>query len=417
MNENYKRLKGGYLYISSPTWQQLNNSNYNNATIIEDKSYYINNSVNLVPPTDMIKVDTIVKQPSSINKKIQNKFINFVADSKQIKYDIYKDANNPFYKPLLSSTDDNIMENIFENLETKSNLENLPDEQQALLMEKLKNFEVILPQDIFLPVNNSIAINSLIVDVEDEINEGMRMKKYINKMLGPVFNDIIMKIHRGYLYIVRKGGIINDVITKKLVPSLKYFSWQEGKPINYNILKHIIFNSEEPYNKFFKKIEAEAIIRCEYIIGIQCKSEYQLWCVKRLLMIWYSDPDLFNIIRKIKLLINHYRADAKQEYNTTNGILPMIVIYPRYGINNARILLSKLEYYFSLYMEDTYQKNYPNIYMTSSKPTYFLKKNNLLYYTNGSINLNRFIEQHEQDDKSNSNYDDNPSNILVPSNF
>ena len=135
-------------------------------------------------------------------------------------------------------------------------------------------------------------------------------------------------------------------------------------------------------------------------------------------MIWYSDPELFNIIRKIKLLINHYRADAKKDYNDINGILPMIVIYPRYGIDNARILLSKLEYYFSLYMEDNYNKNYPNIFMMNSKPTYFLKKNNLLYYTNGSINLNMFIRELEYHNKITKvvEIDNIPSDILVPSN-
>jgi hypothetical protein len=108
-------------------------------------------------------------------------------------------------------------------------------------------------------------------------------------------------------------------------------------------------------------------------------------------MIWYSDNELENLIRKIKILINHYRADPSHDFNVVNGILPMITIYPRYGVDNARILLSKLDYYFSLYVEDN--EDGKPIYITDATPTYFLKKNNLIYYSNGSIDLKAYIKE------------------------
>ena len=110
-------------------------------------------------------------------------------------------------------------------------------------------------------------------------------------------------------------------------------------------------------------------------------------------MIWYADKELEQNIRKIKVLINHYRADPTQDYNKINGILPMIAIYPKYGIENARLLISKLEYYFSLYIEDNFNRSYQEIFYPNSNPSYFLKKNNLLYYTNGSIDLKMYIKE------------------------
>jgi len=401
------KLIGGYFFIDNPVVSNSVNE------IVED---YIDNAVDLLPS---LQLDTITKKPyvSRLHKKIKNKYIRFEVDNMPIRRELYLDSNNPFYKPLLSHSDPNINENIF--LDDDKKMEQLPEEQQKLMMEKLKNFETILPYDIFLPVNKSVAINNLIVDVEDEINEGVRMKKYIMNMIGHIFSDIIIKIHRGYLYVVRSGAKVNDILTKKMVPFLKYFMWQENKPINYTAMKNILFADQtQDQEQRFRKMEAEAIVSSEYIIGIQCKSEYQLWCLKRLLMIWYSDPDLFYNIRKIKLLINHYRADGSQEYNDTNGVLPMIVIYPKYGIDNARILLSKLEYYFSLYTEDNYNKKYPSIFLTNSAPTYFLKKNNILYYTNGSINLNMYIKELKAQNKQTKivEIDDIPSDILIPSN-
>ena len=54
-----------------------------------------------------------------------------------------------------------------------------------------------------------------------------------NVLKKEVFRDLIVKIHEGYVYMTRKGVNVVDTITKKIVPNLKYFEWQENKPINY----------------------------------------------------------------------------------------------------------------------------------------------------------------------------------------
>ena len=98
--------------------------------------------------------------------------------------------------------------------------------------------------------------------------------------------------------------MVQDIVTKKLVPKMDNFPWQEGKPIDYNVLKYVIFQNN--YQKSIKenlvqKSEAESILGLEYIVGIQCKSHYVFWCLKRLLMIWYGDKELEQNIRKLGL--------------------------------------------------------------------------------------------------------------------
>jgi hypothetical protein len=57
----------------------------------------------------------------------------------------------------------------------------------------------------------------------------------------------------------------------------------------------------------------------EYLIALQPEPKYQIWVVKRLIMAWYADVDLQNNIRKIKILINQWRARSDQEFNKKNG--------------------------------------------------------------------------------------------------
>ena len=159
-----------------------------------------------------------------------------------------------------------------------------------------------------------------------------------------------VKIHSGYVYITRTGATISDVITKKLVPSLNYFKWQENKPIDYHTLKYVIFQNSFQKNietNIVQKREAEDILSQEYVIALQPSSYYLLWTIKRLIMIWYGDTVVESNIRKIKILINQFRADPNQDYNKKHGLLPQILIYPRYGSESARIIISRLEYYFS----------------------------------------------------------------------
>tara|TARA_Y100000589_G_C26925769_1_gene536292 strand:- start:23 stop:772 length:750 start_codon:yes stop_codon:yes gene_type:complete len=220
---------------------------------------------------------------------------------------------------------------------------------------------------------------------------------WINHVLKKhIFRDLESRIHNGYVYINRKGLDVMDKITKKLVPNLKYYHWQQNRPIDYETLKHVV--TQNPFQRNVnsndeQRIEAEEILSQENIIALQPNPIYQIWTLKRLIMCWYGDITLEENIRKIKVLINQYRADPRHKFNQQNGILPQILIYPKYGKDSVRIVLSKLIYYFSLYVDESPSLRYNNIQWKYSNPLYFLKKNEFIYYTNGSLDIKNYIKQ------------------------
>ena len=116
-----------------------------------------------------------------------------------------------------------------------------------------------------------------------------------------------------------------------------------------------------------------------------------MWCLKRLIMIWYADQLLEPMIRKIEILINPFRADPTKDYNKKQGIMPMLVIYPKYGIENARAIIQKLSSYFALYINND-ESDLNNIQWDNSNPTYYKRKNSLIHYSNGHIELKQYFK-------------------------
>ena len=307
-------------------------------------------------------------------------------------------TNNELYRPLLGKQKKDYFSDLKLDIkisDQKNKFQSLDVSKVQLLGEKLNQFENIKSKDMFIVVNKNISINNLINDPNDEINEGSKIIKWIEEVLKKkVFTDLITQIHEGYVYITRTGVNVIDTISKDLV-DLKYFNWQEGKPINYETLKYVIFQNEFQQNiqdNIEQKREAENILSQEYVIALQPSPLYQLWTLKRLIMIWYSDPVIEKHIRKVKVLINQYRCDPTKDYNNKNGILGSILIYPRYGVKSTKELISKIEYYFSLYIDENSNPRFQDIQWKNSKPSYFIKKNSLMYYTNGSIELKNYIK-------------------------
>ena len=430
----YDNGKGYYLLLADYMWRYTNTKTVEKSskgkTINKPVEFSSNNvSENkieiqdITPKQDLIRTNNLA---SLRNKNIPDnlKVSDLTKNSNmslQEKIDLFKSAENhktvistkmdsivpndhvdvtknPFYSPLLSKQ----KKDYFSEKEIDIVLSNsgeaftsLSADKIELLSRKLKSFETIDEKDVKLIVNTNIALNNLIETPEDEINEGDKIQKWIEKVLKPIFNDLQVKIHSGYVYITRKGATISDVITTDLVPSLNYFKWQENNPIDYHTLKYVIFQNSFQKNietNIVQKREAEDILSQEYVIALQPEPYYLLWTLKRLIMIWYGDTVFESQIRKIKVLINQFRADPNQAYNKENGILPQILIYPRYGSNSARIVLSKLEYYFSLYIDETSNAGYQDIQWKESHPTYFIKKNAFMYFSNGSIDLKNYIE-------------------------
>jgi hypothetical protein len=82
-------------------------------------------------------------------------------------------------------------------------------------------------------------------------------------------------------------------------------------------------------------------------------------------------------------LINLYRARGIKEFNKEVGVQPVILVVPKYGKESALKVLSYLSYYFF---------PYKNVGWKGSSPSYFNKVNELIYYTNGSIDLKKYIK-------------------------
>ena len=407
----YNNGKGYYLLLANYYWkytnEKLNNQeNLNKVNLIgkfENSNLATSRNDNI---PDFIEVsDFKVSKNLSLDDKVKlfknaenhDQVLSNRIDS-IVPNDHIDITKNPFYSPLLS----NLKKDYFSEKQIDIVLSNtgeafssLGTDKIELLNRKLKSFEKIEDKDVKLIINKNIAINNLIETPDDEINEGNKIQRWIEKILMPIFNDLKFKIHSGYVYITRKGVNVSDKITKELVPSLNYFKWQENKPIDYHTLKYVIFQNSFQKNiesNIVQKREAEDILSQEFVIALQPDPYYVIWTLKRLIMIWYGDTVFESQIRKIKVLINQFRADPNQDYNKKNGTLPIILIYPKYGSDSARIVLSKLEYYFSLYIDEISKIGYKDIQWRESFPTYFIKKNSLMFFSNGSIDLKNYIE-------------------------
>ena len=204
-----------------------------------------------------------------------------------------------------------------------------------------------------------------------------------------------MVIYGGYVYFARAGIPVSDIITPEKVPKLEHFKWSYGIPIDYDTLKYVLFQNsyQQKVNKSTDQLqEAELILSQEYLISLQPEPQYLMFTLKRIIEMWYADPVLNANIRKIKVLINQYRSRNSETFNKKNGILPSIVVFPKYGYKSARVVISKINYYFSLYK---------TLGWSCSNPSYFVKLDNLHYYTNGAVDLKLYYRN------SMSQYDDN----------
>ena len=97
-----------------------------------------------------------------------------------------------------------------------------------------------------------------------------------------------------------------------------------------------------------------------------------------------TSNNLFShIYNKIKILINLFRSRGDKEFNKDQGVLPIIQIIPNYGKKNALQVLSHLSYFFFPYKK---------LGSRNSNPTWFDSIDNLMYYTNGSLELKKYIK-------------------------
>lgn len=275
------------------------------------------------------------------------------------------------------------------SLSTCQGLDQTKQEELKNILDEHRELSI---GEIGIATSGLLSYENIINSERDQEGEGEKIINWIKKRINEEYKDYLqditlnMFVHNGYVFAVRKGCKSTDEIREEMFKDeLKYFEWQIGKPINYDTLKYIIFRNPEQKDLVQDRDqleEAKKILSQEYLVALHPDPRYQMWCLKRLILCWYADDDLFKNIRKIKVLINQYRAVPDKEYNKLHGVLPSIVVYPMYGKKSVSKVMEKLGLYFF---------HYEQLGWVNSNPTYFTKKNDLMYYTNGLMDLKLYF--------------------------
>ena len=376
-------------------------------------------------PNVFIDKDSVVDKP------------NNCTGTNNLNMDYYlTETGDPNMNTLFNdSLSDIILSDNKEKYQTASLNTNIQKKVLKQLLEK----RAIPDEEIRLIINNKVSLENPIDNEKDEMEEGKKITDYLsdtfcprnsqgklkktndNKDLialtgcnkdiglkirvGPIGLDKkMMKSMDGYVYIHRNGVKSYDVLKKELfgTEELVRYKHMLGKPIDYLILKDAIHlnDFQMGFNKDQEQYrEARLILKQDYQIAFQPEPQYVMWFVKTLILFWYCDPTLNNLIRKMKVLINLYRARGDLEYNKRNGVLPTIVIYTKYGFAAHKKVLDILIGHFSFYTNTGWK---------CSHPTYFRKYNDLIYYTNGDISLKEYYNKVKK--ASNNSIKNNPFN-------
>jgi hypothetical protein len=365
-----------------------------------------NQNISIPAVTEVIQ-ETVLERPLEPLGEYQNE------DKKEDKYLVY--IKN-MIKDLFTSEDVIDHEEMFED-----NLVNAGMAEKLSILEAGQKDHVIKPtikallekfesinKSMYLDLSKTLLYKHIIGDNKlDNISFGTQLIKKIKEILINIqkqikfddgrslldeinlFSFLRFKISGGYIIIENKNYDtlgIKRVIRRKLLPNLKVLEDQYDKPIDYKLLSNIILQNKTTLDvKNNKEIINEALnlLAQDYFICLQPKVEYLLWAVTRLLLCWYADPVLNDNIYKVKVLINLYRARGLKEFNQDIGVQPVIIIIPKYGRKAALKILSYLTYYFF---------PYKNVGWSTSSPSYFNKVDDLIYYTNGSIDLKKYIK-------------------------
>ncbi len=272
------------------------------------------------------------------------------------------------------------------------------------MVSVLEKYEPI-NMDQYYDYKNTLMYRHIILDDHvDTLSLGKQMIRNIRELLFKnqekidtpegkliettnLFGFIRFQIVGGYIELVNRY-VPEDfrVVTPEVIPGLDFFSGMYGKPIDYGLLTTLIFQNKTPddieINKDMLR-EAVKILSLEYLICFQPRVEFLLWTVVRLVIAWFSDPYLYANIYKIKILINLYRARGLKEFNKNIDVQPVIVIVPKYGKEIATKVMSHLSFYFF---------PYKRLGWAESKPTYYNKIDDLIYYTNGSSEIKKYIK-------------------------
>ena len=255
---------------------------------------------------------------------------------------------------------------------------------KAELDQLLYSFYPIMEHDKVFPMSPGGTVQALITDIRNIITEGENLMRWIKLQFNQSNNRIVrgleLYIHNGYVHITRNDIKPYDTIKKQNIHSLVELKFQYGRKIDYEQIRDIMSAGNFDRNSSMYA-EIKKVLKQEYIIALQPEPVYLTWCLKRLIMAWFADDVLRDNIRTIKVLVNQYRA--RNDQTPENVVMPSIVINTRYTARRAKLVITRLSYLYS---------TYTNIGWQCSNPTYFVKVNDLIYYSNGLLDLKLYFK-------------------------
>lgn len=391
----------------------------------ELKKINSNNISILIEIFGKYKIKNIIKKINVDDKNVSNNTNEYNNIFKPEKFDIYrKQAEQDydyikyiekmiydlFVSDIMVKWEENFYYGNSENLEYVKSIniigeENINEIIKPALIEGLEKFNEI-DEEQYYNFSDTLMYKHLIHDDNiDTISLGKKLIQMIKDVLLKIqkliefnngekllsntnlFDFLNFKIIDGYIEITNINAKENfRIITPELVPNLNELIFQYSKPIDYNILIPIVLENKTYDDVIINKLMIEETLKIlsqEYIICFQPNVNVLLWTIARIIICWYADPKLYANIYKIKVLINLFRSRGDKEFNKDQGILPIIQIIPKYGKKNAIQVLSHLSYFFFPYKK---------LGCSLCEPTWFDKIDNLMYYTNGSLELKKYIK-------------------------
>jgi hypothetical protein len=366
----------------------LNNREKNNASNKKpDNLLKISkNKINKYQKQDMKEDD--------YQKYIINMINNLFKDKKQLYEDLFLSSNLALYKKSVDYLGEDNINNILKPLLTQilEKYYSINEEEYYDLKNTLMYKHLIFDNEmdtLSLGKQLIIKIKEQMYDLQNKLRldtEKPDIENFSEKT--NLFDFIKFKIVGDYIELTNINNIDEEfrTITRDLIPNLSILQDEYGKKIDYSKLMNIILANKTPEdiikNQDIIK-EAIKILSQEYFICLQPKVELLLWTICRLLVCWYSDKHLYDRIYKVKILINLYRSRGLKEFNQDYDVLPIITVIPKYGKEEAIKVGSYLSYYFFVY------KKLGN---DESEPTYFNKLDDLMYYTNGSLDIKKHVK-------------------------
>jgi len=218
-------------------------------------------------------------------------------------------------------------------------------------------------------------------DGDGDGSRDSRIKSIKEQIIALRFNpnsdpDELKRLEKELRGIKKEDYVFEKVIGPGAIPNGNTLvSPYEQLP--YESLYSILLN---PTASADTKRQALELLAQDYVICLQPHPSYVIWCFQRLLLAWYSNEELTKGIHKVCILINFKRAEPGNAVNADYGIMPVILIVPKYG--NGGSSSRDIAFTILRILNDCFF-SYNDVAWSGSYPKYFKSISPLIWYAHG----------------------------------